>query len=145
SAGDDKSVVLWDLARGEHQATFNQTDRIVALAVSGDGETLAVGLAPPAVQLWDLKARRKRGALRADQSVYGVDFLVFSPTDPKLLVAGDHGAYKSGITLLWDVAGEKELTRITHAGESDARPLFSPDGKYLVNPFSRGDVSVWEL
>jgi WD domain, G-beta repeat len=74
TAGRDRSVWLWDLARGEEVARLpGHTSYIWSLAFSPDGATLASGSGDFTVRLWDTaplrtryQARREAEALRPE-------------------------------------------------------------------------------
>jgi hypothetical protein len=72
TAGRDRAVWLWDLARGEEVARLpGHTSFVWSLAFSPDGATLASGSGDATVRLWDTapltaryQARREAEALR---------------------------------------------------------------------------------
>jgi hypothetical protein len=72
TAGRDRAVCLWDLARGEEVARLQRhTSYVWTLAFSPDGMTLASGSGDFRVRLWDTvpikeryQARREAEALR---------------------------------------------------------------------------------
>jgi WD domain, G-beta repeat len=72
TAGRDRAVWLWDLARGEEMARLQgHTSYVWSLAFSPDGATLASGSGDFTVRLWDTaplearyQARREAEALR---------------------------------------------------------------------------------
>ena len=74
SAGRDRAVWLWDLARGEEVARLGgHTSLVWSLAFSPDGATLASGSGDFTVRLWDTaplkvryRARREAEALRPE-------------------------------------------------------------------------------
>ena len=74
TAGRDRAVWLWDLARGEEVARLpGHTSYVWSLAFSPDGATLASGSGDFTVRLWDTaplkmryQARREAEALRPE-------------------------------------------------------------------------------
>jgi WD40 repeat protein len=74
TAGRDRAVCLWDLARGEEVARLaGHTSYVWSLAFSPDGATLASGSGDFTVRLWDTaplkaryEARRRAAALRPE-------------------------------------------------------------------------------
>jgi hypothetical protein len=74
TAGRDRAIWLWDLARGEEVARLpGHTNYVWSLAFSPDGTTLASGSGDFTVRLWDTtplrtryQARREAAALRPE-------------------------------------------------------------------------------
>jgi len=74
SAGRDRAIWLWDLARGEEVAQLlGHTSYVWSLAFSPDGATLASGSGDFTVRLWDTaplktryQARRQAESLRPE-------------------------------------------------------------------------------
>jgi predicted NACHT family NTPase len=74
TAGNDRAILLWDLARGEEVARLQgHTSYVWSLAFSPDGATLASGSGDFTVRLWDTaplktryQARREAAALRPE-------------------------------------------------------------------------------
>jgi WD40 repeat protein len=142
SAGDDRSVKVWNATTGERVGSFFVSKDVPFyvpnLAFSPDGSVLAVASGSfgvikadqdTPITLWSVAEGRELGAiaLRSDGPVS----IAFSP-DGKLLAA--YGT--EGISL-WDVIRQKKVQTIqpTKPGKWE-RPgrgvAFSPDGKLLA-------------
>lgn len=109
SAGDDETVILWDIAqRGQLGRLTEHEDAIYALAFSPDGQTLASGSRDSTIILGDLTTRpyQPRRQL-AGPDDYSILNLAFSPdcAGPaegcEQTLASSSG---NGAVILWDVA-----------------------------------------
>ena len=110
-------MVLWDVATRKRQAgvplAVNE-GRVVAVAFSPDGKTLAAGygsgLGKPQVDgvaLWDVATRKRQPNLSLTASDGSVESLAFSP-DGKTLAAGCMiQRTLTGGVVLWDEAERK--------------------------------------
>jgi RNA polymerase sigma factor (sigma-70 family) len=132
-------VAAIDAASGKELRHFAALPgRVVALAVSSDGRTVAVGTSEPSVQLWDLA----RGTLLrrlACQEAPSADALAFSP-DGTVLASADAGAI-----CLTEVGTGKEVGRLPAAGERAEYVCFTPDGNTLVSDGKGCKVRVWDV
>jgi WD40 repeat protein len=134
SSGDDGKVCIWDPATGKRLRSFEaHEDRVVGLAISPDGKTIATaqGYCFLSVLLWDAATGKRRPAqLRgADGYVFGV---AFSP-DGKTLAGGGFSE-DSEVLWVWDAKTGKRLRKLKGEGTgAGATALaFSPDGKVLA-------------
>jgi WD40 repeat protein len=144
---------FWDLVQGRR---MDELDKISAAfpyppmysAFSGDGETIALGLAEGRVALWDMKTNRLIRNLENPERGYTgeVVSLAFSPDGMTLAVL--YG-FPDFVVQLWDVDGGKPLYNLH--GYSFRRVVFSPDGATLLTLSTaddyteKGGLQVWRV
>ena len=134
---------VWDLATGSSRELVAEQDQPYALAISPDGQTLAVGYARGAVVLCGLNDPARRQALTNFGVMNQPLALAFSPYGALLAVA------PYGSAELWNVA--TATRRAVIAG--DLRSMwpkrylaFSPDGRTLaVAHAGRRGVLLWDV
>jgi WD40 repeat protein len=125
SAGWDKTIKLWDVAKGKEIATLKEhTAEVNAVAFSPDGKTLASTGRDRTIRLWDV-ARKKTTAMLTDRSYGGSDIVLFSP-DAKSLYTG----------FLWDIPTGKMRADVKFRIPKDAvywqlAAAFDSEGKLL--------------
>jgi WD40 repeat protein len=108
-----------------------------ALAIDNSGDTLAVGYASGAVQLWDVKSSARIGAaLRGDTDA--VHAVAFSPDGATLASGGSDAA-----TYLWDVRSRDRLGAL-RLGGGVMSLAFSPNGRMLATGQEDG-VRLWDV
>jgi WD40 repeat protein len=110
-----------------------------SVAVSSDGETLALAYLDGTIRLWNLEKRSELGSL--DAGVGPINAVAFSP-DGKILASG---GLDRKITL-WSVETLRQLGEPL-AGHSDSiySIAFSPDGKTLASGGSDNTVRLWTV
>jgi glucose/arabinose dehydrogenase len=120
SGGQDRTIVLWDLARRTRLAVLRgQTSAVRALALSPDGRLLASAGRDGAIIVWDLHRRTPLRTLTGHTDI--VDGVAFSPDGQLLASVGvDH------TTIVWDVASGTPRTRLNGYGGSLAEVAFKP-------------------
>src|SRR5262249_18310312 len=96
---------------------------VSALAVDGKGTLLACAGSGKAVELWDLKTRKRAGTLKSDGSFLGVSSLALS-ADGGTLFRSD-----AGTVVGWNLAKKKETIR---AAVKAYRIAITPDGKLIA-------------
>ena len=119
---------LWQLAQGDAHVAFpDQPESVQGLALSPDGQLLAIGTSG-ALSVWNV--RTKTVVHRASRGAVSVAFL---PNGTHLLTA-DPGAVR-----IWNVAGWTER----HVLPGNGAPFaLSPNGARLAAT-TRGGVTVW--
>jgi WD40 repeat protein len=137
SAGQDQTIVLWDVAHRTEQAVLRgHASPVRALALSPDGRLLASADRNGTIILWNLPRRTALRTLTGHKGI--VDGVAFSPDGRSLASAGvDH------TTIVWDVASGTARARLRGWGGSLTEVAFSPDGRTVATAGDDGTVALW--
>lgn len=137
SAGNDRTIGLWDLTTGNELRRMTGHDDCVRwLVFSPDGKTLASASYDKTVRLWDTATGKEKAKLEGhEQPVLG---LALSP-DGKTLASASFD--KS--VILWNLATGKAVDKLIHHAEPLYAVSFSPDGKMLAS--GGNSVRFWDL
>lgn len=103
---------------------------LAPLALSDDGNTLAVGSDPlteseNAIRLWDTGNGKLLGVCKGHTQ--GLRWLAFSPDGETLASVSDDSTLR-----FWNVRTQQELLSIRRLSEPIREILFSPDGNWLA-------------
>jgi WD40 repeat protein len=125
TAGEDGFVNVWDGESGSPIQSFELKSNVWDVAVSGNNQWLAVGLASGNMTLIDLESMRIEVTFNlGNKEIYN---LAFSPDDRWLALG-----LSSGQVSLWLVNGGESRPGPKH--DSGANKIeFSPDGNWLVS------------
>jgi WD40 repeat protein len=149
-------IQVWDVASGRQflklmvedppPGPSRNTHRVMALAVSADGKTVAAALVDKKIVVWDLASKR---------IVAEVPLTNFRPRDLKFLPDGKTLAWcesddakkpANGALYLWD--RETGTKRVQTVGPKDKRVhgiASSRDGKYFVSAGDSESFTLWDL
>jgi WD40 repeat protein len=135
-------VRLWDVDTGKEKDTWRGTmAEVQCLALSPDGQALAVGCRDKTVRLWDVATGRERGVLAGHTG--WVHSLAFLPGG-KVLASGAF----DGTVKLWDTAAGRERATLTTVMEVVLSVAVSPDGQTLAvgggGWHQPGRVELWD-
>ncbi len=127
---------LQDLSHSTH------SDRVLSVAFSPNGRTLASGSGDDSVKLWDVASGHELRTL-IGRHFDRTDFtwpVAFSP-DGRILASGsdDHSIK------LWDVASGREVRTLSRHSEVISSIAFSPDGGMLASGSADHSVKLWDV
>jgi RNA polymerase sigma factor (sigma-70 family) len=136
------TISRWDFKTGTALETFKTVPgRLLSLAISPDGKTLASGGHRGGPFLWDAVTGRAVDLAppgpRFRPSIPG---LVFAP-DGKILAVAD----SNGQVRIWDVANRQELHRRDEHVGGVLNVALSPDGKSAATAGGDGTVRIWDM
>jgi WD40 repeat protein len=145
--GSNKSgeVVLWDVVSGARRATLKgHTNRVVSLAFSPDGRTLASGSEDQTVKLWNVGEGKEITTLQDHNK--GVSAVTYSRDGTKLATAG-------GDTLvIREAATGKALQTLRIYSHRIVSMSFNADGSRLATAGGEdeetgrgGGMKLWDL
>ena len=139
---------LWQQCRSDALFTLCQeSSEIESLAVSQDGQWLAIGQARGGISVWDLRTRQQVFQLAKGSVVYAV----FSPTEPLLAFTSSalSASGEARVTLrLWNAATRQMIGEFPLNSECMGL-AFSKDGRTLVTSTSsfgtEGRITLWRI
>ena len=124
-----------------------QDDRVLSVAFSPDGLTLASGSPDRSIKLWGAASGRELRTLsqQSSQPVWlsPVEFVwpvAFSPDGLTLASGGVDHSIK-----LWDVASGRELRTLRGHSEVVYSVAFSPDGRTLASGSDDHSIKLWDM
>jgi len=141
SAGDDRTIKLWEVSNGRLVRTIPVDAPVLGLALSPDASTLAGFTHAPAdrnVTLWRVASESPPRRLRGHTSA--LESLAFSP-DRSTLAAGA----ADGTVILWNwTTGEARRTLDRHRARVIA-VAFLADGSTLASVDAGGTLRHWRV
>jgi WD40 repeat protein len=140
SAGDDKTIRIWDATTQRNLAVLNGHGGAVwSVAFSPDGKRLASASWDETVRIWDVERGAQLGLLQGHTNE--VKCVVFSPDGSQVASGGTDDSVR-----LWDAATLQEQRVILNEGSKDITAIaFSPNGERVIAGDSEGSVHVWNV
>jgi dipeptidyl aminopeptidase/acylaminoacyl peptidase len=139
SGGVDKTVRIWDMARGEEVMTLKGHDSLVhCAAFSPDGRLLASGAGDPNIKIWEWATGRESMTLRGHEGGI-ITSVAFSPDGMHIASTSQQDA----AARLWNVVTGTMLMTFRHA-DGVTSAAFSPDGKRIITGSHDRTVRVWD-
>jgi WD40 repeat protein len=117
---------------------WEHPDKVLAVAVSPDGKTVATGCADGKVRIWSLESGECKCVIEAHKGE--VLALAFGGRGDTFITSG-----ADNMVCLWDAAKEKQIGRLVgHKGGVSAVAL-SPDLKLALTGGEDGNARLWDL
>ncbi|MBI1788774.1 MAG: hypothetical protein HYR60_14645 [Acidobacteria bacterium] len=125
-----REILLHPAAGGPLARLPGLSDKILSLAFSPDGKTLAAAGGSPArfgeLQIWDVASRKQRhSVVTTNDTLFGASF---SPDGTKIACGGADKSIR-----LFDAASGKEIRRVDHHEDWVFGTAFGIDGQRLVS------------
>jgi WD40 repeat protein len=139
SGGDDCTVRVWDLERGQELAALaGHTRRISAVAITEDGSIGVSGALDGMVTVWDIKCARQAASWSGHNG--RVNAVAVSADGRRVISGGDDGT-----VMVWDLeSGLRVASLSEHTGLVSAVAL-NAFGSLGISGGSDGLVNAWDL
>ncbi len=138
SAGQDKTLRLWELETGREIRRTGTSGQVLALALSADGRRALSGGTDKSVQLWDVGSGVELKRVVLDGSVIS---LAFSSDGQRGLAGLDGGTVR-----LLDLNAGREIRRLQgHTGGAVRAVAFAPDGLRALSGGDDNTARLWDL
>ncbi len=138
SAGEDRTVRLWDVGAGRQTAVLSgHTDAVHGCAFSPDGNLVASAAGDGTVRLWDARTGGAITTLVQRGVVHGC---AFSPEGDLLASAGEDETVR-----LWDIATGTQIATLAGHEAIVYGCTFDHDGTRLASAGEDQTVKVWDV
>lgn len=137
SAGDDKTVILWDVMTGGKHILKDPTEWVLCLGFSKNGELLAAGSWDNMVYVWEVKTR----SLQRVYSTHTLPVFDLSFNFNSDLIASAGG---DGNVQLWDAKSDQILSQEPGHTKGVRSVAVRPQGGRVVSTGIDKKVCVWD-
>jgi WD40 repeat protein/serine/threonine protein kinase len=139
TAGENKTVKIWDTETGQELLTLPVTGEVFGAAFRPpDGRWLAIGDRSGAVTVWDTTTRQVVRTLGRPTAT--VHSLAFSPDGRLFASASEDHTVK-----VWDAMTGELLHDLSGHEHRVVTVAFSPDGQHLASGSFDKTVRIWDL
>jgi WD40 repeat protein len=139
SAGEDRTVRLWDLATGsERRRLEGHSDEVLCVVFTPDGRQVLTGSRDRTVRLWDVETGRQVRRLAGHTDA--VSSLAIS-ADGRWALSG--GADRT--VRLWDLSRGVEQACLVGHSQGVTCVALSADGRLGLSGSSDGTLRLWDL
>jgi WD40 repeat protein len=139
SAGDDKTVRLWDVSTGRQVRVLRHPQAVNSISFSPDGRWLASS-SSTTVRIWETVSGHELLKLEHSEAVVDV---AFSPDGHLLATAGTFNSASTCALNLWNPATGEAVRKLVARLYCIKGLAFSPDGRLLA--FASDDRTVHVL
>jgi WD40 repeat protein len=134
-------VSLWDMeTRALRLKIFGQSTGFNFLALSSDGEKVAVGNDRQSTSIWDVSPSGGGEVLTIAAHEGKAHDAIYDPAGKRIASTGEDGGLR-----VWDAATGELLHSLPAQRDWVHFPAFSPDGKSLAAANQGGDLTIWDV
>lgn len=133
------NLSTWDIASGYNgNIVHSHKDRILAVAISPNGEMFATGSKDKTIKIYETKSYKEVVTLMGHKG--SVTCLRFSPDNKFLLSGSEDNTMK-----LWDLEKKIDLHTFSAHSKQVNSVAFSPDARYLASGGDDSYIIVWDI
>ena len=142
--GDEKGVILWDVAHKQTRETLMKDTRIHSFTFSPNGSLLAAGISGNTLKVWDFEKQNRPVATFSAPGL--VSPVVFAPPGDRIATvhSESHKERIDRTLYIWNLQSREKLEVDTGHKDYVFAMAFSPDGKRLATACGNGVAQLWD-